>query len=373
MNFEEWIDNLYSRRRRVSAERSFSYFKEACALFDDPPKAFKAIHIGGTNGKGSVAYGTYDQLRRRGLKVGLFTSPHLICPTERIEVSGRRISRERLQEIGEEVLARCDQLHFFALMTLAALIYFREEGIEWGVFEVGLGGKYDPTRVVLSEVAVITSIGLDHVEILGGSLEEIAENKRAILRPGAIHILGPTASALIDAARAHRIEEQVSAIEENRALVRAILGSIGYAPLEPVASPPGRFEKVSEDIVIDVAHNPPAFRKLADLLEGQGWQILIALAKDKDLFGCLKPLLGKVGCFHLVRLGGERAHLPADLMRTVADADCACYDDLPSAIEGWLGSGGKRLVCGSFQIVGPAIEFLNQKGLRTSLGIPQPV
>lgn len=373
MNFERWVEELYSRRRTESAERSFAIFEEACALFDDPQKAFKAIHVGGTNGKGSVAYGAYDQLRRRGLKAGLFTSPHFLCPTERIEVEGLRISKERLQEIGSAVLDSCDQLHFFSWITLVALIYFRERGIEWGVFEVGLGGKYDPTRVVLSEVAVVTSLGFDHAEILGDTLEKIAESKRAILREEASHILGPTASAWIDTPKAQHIGAQASVTEENSALVRAVMHSIGYGALEPIASPPGRFERVGEDIVIDVAHNPEGFMKLTEMLEGEHWQALVALSKDKDIAGCLKPLLGKVDCFHLVCFDGARAHFPGDLMRSVGSVECICYGSLSAAFEGWLEAGGKRLVCGSFCLVGPAMELLNQKGLRTSLSVPQPV
>jgi len=373
MNFESWIEGLYARRRCLSPERSFALFEEVCAHFDHPQKAFRAIHIGGTNGKGSVAHGTYDQLRRRGRKVGLFTSPHLVCPTERIEVNGARIPKKRLQEIGTEILKRCDRLHFFAWITLAAFIYFREEGVEWGVVEVGIGGKYDPTRVVLSEVAVITSIGFDHAEILGDTLEKIAENKSAILRSDAQHILGPTASPLIDAPSAQHIPCYANVIAENEALVHAVMGAIGYAPLEPIARPPGRFERYGDDILIDVAHNPAAFARLASMLEGEDWQVLLSLSKDKDSAGCLIPLIGKVSCFHFVRFEGNRAHSPGDLMRITADVDCICYDSVASALEGWLEAGGKRLVCGSFYLVGPAMEFLNQKGLRTQLSVPQPV
>lgn len=373
MNFNAWIQDLYRRRRAVSAARAGTLFEEACALFGHPQKAFKAIHVGGTNGKGSVAYGTYEQLRRSGCCTGLFTSPHLSCPTERIAIDGVRISAERLRAIGSEILHKCNHLHFFAWITLAALIYFREEGVQWGVFEVGLGGRYDPTRVVLSEVAVITSIGLDHADILGSTLEEIAANKRAILRPGARHILGPTASPWIDAPTAQHIPAGSNYIEENAALVRAVLRSIGYAPLEPIARPPGRFERCGDGIVIDVAHNPPAFEALASLLEGKDWEVLIALAKDKDIAGCMAPLLGKVRCFHLVCFEEDRAHSPGDLMRAVQEADAVCYDSIERALEGWLAAGGKRLACGSFYLIGPAMELLDKKGLRTSRRIPQPV
>lgn len=155
----------------------------------DPHKELKYIHITGTNGKGSTAAMTAEILDRAGLKVGLYTSPHLWSFHERFRVNGRMMSDEDLGRIGEMVMEAGKQLEDpateFELMTAIGMVYFREQKCDLVVLEVGLGGRLDSTNVIPApEVAVITNIGLEHTEVLGDTKALIAGEKAGIIKPG---------------------------------------------------------------------------------------------------------------------------------------------------------------------------------------------
>lgn len=381
MTFKEWIAPYFELKRPFRGKCAFEAFVRACALFDDPQEAFEAVHIGGTNGKGSVAWGVSLGLARDGRKTGLFTSPHLLSFCERIRINGEMISEEDVMRLGPLVLERCKEagihIHFFEWSCLLSLIYFREQGIDIGVFEVGIGGTFDPTCVVKPRVCVITSIGEDHMEMLGNSLEMIAQQKAGIIRPGVPIILGPSAWDWIDASRAIIIKREANVIEENCAMIARTLELLGVR--EEVINeaiqerPPGRFEEVGEGLVLDVAHNPEGFHALAQLMEGNEWEILVSLCNDKDARQCFAPLLQRARCFHLVSFAGPRAQSPFQLLQAVGSVEAVCYDSVESALRALLERSGPRLICGSFYLVGPAIAFLNEQGLRAARSIPKAV
>lgn len=161
--------------------------RRASRMLGDPAARFPAVHVAGTNGKGSVSAMVDAILRAAGLSVGLYTSPHLHRFTERIRVDGRELGRaevvRRLRRV-EEVLRRpgAPELTFFEVTTLLAFEAFAARGIDVGVIEVGLGGRLDATRVVRPAVSVVTRIGLDHCDRLGETLEEIAREKLGIVQ-----------------------------------------------------------------------------------------------------------------------------------------------------------------------------------------------
>ena len=151
----------------------------------NPERGMKFFHVAGTNGKGSVCAFLDSILRKGGYKTALFTSPHLVKINERIKIDGRDISDddfayylEKVQEVVEEPLS------FFEYLFLMALLYFSRENADYCILETGLGGTYDSTNVVTPEISVITSIGLDHMKILGDTLEKIACEKAGIIKPG---------------------------------------------------------------------------------------------------------------------------------------------------------------------------------------------
>ncbi|HIH01630.1 TPA: bifunctional folylpolyglutamate synthase/dihydrofolate synthase [Thermoplasmata archaeon] len=159
----------------------------------DPHKDFRSIHVTGTNGKGSVCAFIASILQESGLKVGLYTSPHLVDFRERIVVNGRRIPEADVVRIGEELRTTMEamaaesgekQLTFFEFTTGLAFRYFSEQKVDVAVVEVGMGGRLDATNVLTPEVAVITRIGLEHTAYLGNTLEEIAREKAGIIKAG---------------------------------------------------------------------------------------------------------------------------------------------------------------------------------------------
>jgi len=163
----------------------------AMDLMGQPQNNFKTIHIAGTNGKTSTSRMIERLLRTLDLRTGLFTSPHLIHPRERIEINGQIISDKRFQEIFDEInpyLEIIDQkfvdtpMTFFEVLTAMGFLAFSDEPIDVLSLEVGMGGRWDSTNVVTPEVSVITAIGLDHQEFLGSSIKEIAFEKAGIIK-----------------------------------------------------------------------------------------------------------------------------------------------------------------------------------------------
>jgi dihydrofolate synthase / folylpolyglutamate synthase len=181
-----------------------------------PERAFPVIHVAGTNGKGSVAAMVETILRHAGYRTGLYTSPHLVRQGERVQVDRHLLSEDEivgyvrdLQPIAAELGARDPDDHpsFFEFMTAMAFLRFRRERVDAAVIEVGLGGRLDATNVVEPEVSVITSIGHDHMEILGDTLEKIAAEKAGIIKPGRPVVMGrlpPEAAAVVRAIAAER-------------------------------------------------------------------------------------------------------------------------------------------------------------------------
>ncbi|MBQ1706679.1 MAG: bifunctional folylpolyglutamate synthase/dihydrofolate synthase, partial [Clostridia bacterium] len=151
----------------------------------DPQKDLKFVHVAGSNGKGSTCAMLASVLREAGYKTGLYTSPHVLCFEERLQVNGRYILREDLAAVTERVKVEADAMEDhpsqFELVTAIGMLYFKEQGCDIVVLEVGMGGALDSTNVIdMPEVAVITNIGLEHTEFLGNTLEEIAMTKGGI-------------------------------------------------------------------------------------------------------------------------------------------------------------------------------------------------
>ena len=160
--------------------------------FGHPHQSFKTIHVGGTNGKGSVSHTLASIMQSAGYKVGLYTSPHLKDFRERIKVNGKMIPEERVVRFVEEEKHFFAPLHpsFFELTTALAFQYFKEEKIDVAVIEVGLGGRLDCTNIISPELSIITNISFDHVQFLGHTLADIAKEKAGIIKPNTPVVIG---------------------------------------------------------------------------------------------------------------------------------------------------------------------------------------
>ena len=165
--------------------------------FGHPHRSYKTIHVGGTNGKGSVSHTLASVLQSAGYKVGLYTSPHLVDFRERIRVNGEMISEQRVVGFVEEMISSGlmeteGGFSFFELTTALAFKYFEEAGVDIAVIEVGLGGRLDCTNIITPLLSIITNISFDHVQFLGNTLEKIAQEKAGIIKPGVPVVIGET-------------------------------------------------------------------------------------------------------------------------------------------------------------------------------------
>ena len=190
MTLRDRLADLYSRVPR-GMELGLERMRASCTRFDHPEAKFKAIHVAGTNGKGSVCATVESVARTAGMKTGLYTSPHLSKFSERIRISGEPISDDALSSTLGRVLDGAPELSFFEVATMTAFLAFAETKVDLAVVEVGIGGRLDATNVLPSPLATgITTIAFDHMDKLGNSLAEIAREKAGIVKPGVPLVVG---------------------------------------------------------------------------------------------------------------------------------------------------------------------------------------
>ncbi len=336
--------------------KTFEAFQKLNRKLGSPHSAFRSIHVGGTNGKGSVSAKIAEGLRAEGYRVGLYTSPHISCVRERILIDGEMIPEEAVVRHLSEIFEAAEGTYsFFDFMTALAFLYFREIQIDWAVIEVGLGGRLDATNVIHPELSVITSIGYDHMEILGDTLEKIAQEKAGIIKRGIPLIAGPHAAPFFPSAEALLpVEGDYDA--ENSAIATLALRKLGVSEKSIKQGirirPKCRFEIIG-NTVLDAAHNPDGFRRLIETLSvhfpKEKFHFIVAFSKDKEWKVCLdliRPYAAKISFvnFHsrFAPLGGG---------------------SLQEAFEEEGGIGARKVICGSFYLMAEA---------RRCLGIREP-
>jgi dihydrofolate synthase/folylpolyglutamate synthase len=193
--------SIISRAPEHDIDPTLDRVAQVCELLGDPQKAFRTIHITGTNGKTSTSRMTERLVREHGLRTGRFTSPHLTSVTERIAIDGEPLSAERFIEVWKDVAPYVEmvdtssqaaggpRLSFFEVLTVMAFAAFADAPVDVAIIEVGLGGLWDSTNVVDAEIAIITPVALDHQQWLGDTVEEIAAQKAGIVKDGATLVL----------------------------------------------------------------------------------------------------------------------------------------------------------------------------------------
>ena len=289
---------------------------------DNPERAFPSVQIAGTNGKGSTAVMLDSICRAAGIKSGLYTSPHLVSITERIRVSGEAIAREdfaacatTVRNVSEQLL-RDKQIEalptFFEQLTAIALLAFRNAGIELAILETGLGGRLDSTTAANARIVAITQIAMDHEEYLGNTLESIASEKAAIIRPGVQAVIGkqqPEAMAVLlkrcketgvvpIVANERRYEQVQLGLrgrhQNDNAAVAICVAELLQIPEAAIVSGlehaqhPGRLELITHKppFLLDGAHNPAGCRALRDYLDecaSRPLTLVFGAMRDKQL------------------------------------------------------------------------------------------
>ena len=370
------------------------------------------ITVGGTNGKGSCCALLEAMLRAGGYRAGLYTSPHLVRYNERVRIGGTEAGDAALVESFEAVekargrISPNLPLTYFEYGTLAALWLFARERIDAAVLEVGLGGRLDAVNVIDADCAVLTSVGIDHVDYLGPDRESIGREKAGIFRagqpaviaepeppqsvlaaPGEKLLLGkhfgyvdqksqwsywgpggnrgglahPALRGAVQLRNAAAAMCALDCLREKLPLgmqnIRRGLAEVALAARFQVL--PGR-----PQVILDVAHNPQAAAVLADNLAMSGFApetiAVCGMLRDKDISGVLRTLAPRITRWHMASLSGPRAATAEELAQHVQGAEC--FASPASAFEAALSRANqddKIVVFGSFLTVGEVIGWLN--------------
>src|SRR5690554_94286 len=190
MSYQETIDYLYdrlpmfSKQGKSAIKKDLVNIKKLCGTLGNPHQQFKSIHVAGTNGKGSTSHMLAAVLQTAGYKTGLYTSPHLLDFRERIRVNGEMISKEEVVYFVEQHKTLIEEIEpsFFEVTVAMAFYIFAKQGVDFAIIETGLGGRLDSTNIINPIISIITNISLDHVNILGNNLQEIAKEKAGIIK-----------------------------------------------------------------------------------------------------------------------------------------------------------------------------------------------
>ena len=359
----------------------------------------KFIHVAGTNGKGSVCAMIAAICVAMGRRTGLYTSPHLVSFRERIRLGPDCIPEEHVAEVlgrVRQIIATWDRVPtFFEVTTALALSWFQSQRAEIVVLETGMGGRLDATNVVTPVVSVLTPIGFDHMQYLGGTLAEIAGEKAGIIKPGVPAVSSPQEpeAEAVFRSKAAQVGAPLSFIREplgkewplalsgghqrwNAALAIAAIAALAAAGIHPEArvlrealgavSWPGRFQRVGECMIIDGAHNPPAAMQLARTWQeefGPGKCVLVlGMLGDKDVRGFLSALLPVAFRVFCVPIRSPRALPPADLARIVSETSPGTPVNVSLSLAEGIASAqsetGRTLITGSLFLVGEALAHL---------------
>ncbi len=370
----------------------------------NPHQHFAALHVAGTNGKGSVTAMAETALRRAGYRAARYTSPHLERIEERFVIDGAEVATADLTAALSVVRSAVEALinkgvlsgppTFFECTTAAAFELFRRAGVEIAVLEVGLGGRLDATNVVQPVAAAITTIDFDHQAQLGSTIEAIAFEKAGVIKRGVPIVIGclPPAAERVIEDRAASIGAPVIRAcgpstppllarprlpgahqEENARVVTSLLRTLngrGFAVSDEAIAHgiehvewPGRLELLrcgGTEVLLDAAHNPAGARSLAAYLDDAGWidpTLIFAAMADKDIAGILAPLLPRVHRIICTTAPTPRAARSDDLARVVRELapgrDVTSIETPADALAHACATSSRVVAAGSMFLIGP--------------------
>ena len=352
--------------------------------FGHPHRQYRTIHVGGTNGKGSVSHTLAAILQAQGYRVGLYTSPHLVDFRERIKVNGEMISKERVIDFVTDFKKRnysavCSGFSFFELATALAFQYFSEKKVDFAVIEVGLGGRLDCTNIITPELSIITNISFDHVQFLGDTLPKIASEKAGIIKTGIPACIGENVNEDVKAVFANKAKEVGAPITfaedafANTAIndelaglfalkgfcqeknIRTILTAVrllqergiaisdeairkGLAEVCSMTGLMGRWQTIDEKplTICDTGHNVGGMQYIVSQLQQtphKRLHIVIGMVNDKDVDSVLR-LLPTDAVYYFTQASVKRAMPAEELARKASHlqgAEEGAFQDVPSA------------------------------------------
>lgn len=396
--YAEALKRLYSLAP-LGRKLGLSRVQAVCDRLSNPERSFDAIHVAGTNGKGTVSAFLASMAAADSRKVGLYTSPHLVNYTERIRIDGTPIAQDKLAEFLTTVMDLGPDLTFFEVTTIAAFLAFREAKIDLAVLEVGLGGRLDATNVIPPPKAIaITRIAFDHMSELGETLGDIAREKAGIIKRGSIVVLGkthPDAVAVIE----QRIAEvgarlvplgspepisgkplaypRAAMLGSNLAVATTIARELGISTdamcrgIEATAWP-GRNELLHRNgrelTLLDCAHNPDGAVTLSHMLDPGLLGEIESRREIALVFGALKSKNWKAMLRRLQQVAGHRVYVappiperavPPEEMRAVLSGEVASsVAEALARARHLVGQYGVVVVSGSTYLVGAARALL---------------
>jgi dihydrofolate synthase/folylpolyglutamate synthase len=346
--YAEFLARLEATRT-LGVDFGLDRMQAALAQLGDPQRGLPAVHVAGTNGKGSTVAMVDAILTAAGRRTGRFTSPHLSRFTERIRIAGAEIDGNRLAEYGARVFATGVPLTYFEVATAAAFLAMADAAVDVALLEVGLGGRLDATNVCEPLVTAITSIGLDHTDLLGDSIGAIAREKAGIAKAGVPMVVGPVpdeAGAVIRAVCAasgaplielprgqahgwqsapqpahlpgrHQADNAALAV----VLAERVARAQGFALTEAhvreglaAAIWPGRLEMVVPGVLLDAAHNPDGARALVEALPAvRPRSLVLSVVRGKAVAEMLAILAPHFDVICVTRSPSARSLSPAEL------------------------------------------------------------
>lgn len=386
---DETIISWLFARTRSGAARGTERTRELLDKLENPQDHFPAIHVIGTNGKGSVCAMLEAGLRSTGIKVGRFTSPHLLEFNERILVNGVPIPASEIESFVRWAQSSQIEAAFFDFVTAMAFKYFADQNIDLAVVEAGVGGLHDATNnLELIKLTIITNVDFDHVEALGGTLERITLEKAGAIRVG-IPVVTAARGVPLEIIREITAERhvplfvldpenplftlpQAPALRGNHQLENAALVAASLRILEQPESSinaamqatwAGRFEIFdfeNRQYILDGAHNPAGARALSENLE-PGFALIFGVMARKNVSAVLEPLRLKASSVNFVSPG----ELGADPFSLALEFDGHAFESLEVALE--TITAKKIVIAGSLYLVGRARALLIEAGARLRL------
>jgi dihydrofolate synthase/folylpolyglutamate synthase len=384
MNYEEALKYIYSREL-FGVKLGLRNITELVEALGSPQEKFKSIHIAGTNGKGSVCSFLSSVLEKEGYKVGVYTSPHLVDFRERIKVNGKKISKKSVASLLSKIKPFVKEHTFFEIVTAMAFMYFKEQGVDFALVEVGMGGRLDATNVVNPEIAVITNISIEHIDHLGDTIEKIAFEKAGIIKPGIDVVASENGKGLKIIKKACKKRKCRLNIVKPKKIHTSLHGDFQYQnaslALKVVdvlrkkglkisresvigglrtAKWPGRMEFVSENILFDCAHNPAGAKALAKELKKMKRDIylILGIMKDKDIKAICRALEPAAKEIIITKPKTARAAMPGKIAKYIRKRVIA-IGSVADAIEYAKVNAGKKglvVLTGSIFTVGEAFS-----------------
>lgn len=329
---------MYQQKGRIAFNAKLDKTLQLAEHLNHPEKKFKSIHVGGTNGKGSSSHMLASVLQEAGYKVGLYTSPHLKDFRERIRINGKTVSKKFVVNFIEDnrIFFKENKLSFFEMTVGMAFDYFAKKKVDIAIIEVGLGGRYDSTNIINPEVSLITNIGMDHTDLLGDTLGEIAFEKAGIIKSNTPIVISETQEEIRAIFEKIAVEKESKLVLADKTIdeefetdllgyyqVKNSKGAIavlkelkafkitkkhiekGFLNVTENTGLMGRWQVLGEDpkIICDTAHNTEGLSLVIEQIQQQKFNnlhIVLGFVKGKDLDAVL-PLFPKEATYYFCK------------------------------------------------------------------------